>query len=155
MWYERTKQSKWKYKLLVDRYFSFREIPKELHIVIYKKNGKRLAEIKNGYIRILAGFVWDGATFAPDLPTMLRATLLHDLMCQISTLANCPYTRKQGDVWFNRVMKEDQVNTIIRLIYFNAVIPFGKCKEILFGTKREKGIFIKIFRPVKKELAMI
>lgn len=142
MWYEKIKSnenSKWKYRLLKDMVFPFEFLDNPL--LIYSCKGKLLAKIENGELTIFKGFQWDGATFAPDLKCILRATVIHDLLCQLAELTYWPYTRKKGDIWFNRTMKADKVNIIIRLIYFNAVIPFGQIKEKLCGKKRQGQIF--------------
>ncbi len=48
--------------------------------------GKKIPFIKlhaNGSLIIKSGYAWDGATGAPDVPSNMRATLVHDALYQL------------------------------------------------------------------------
>lgn len=140
-WCEFSGNDEWRYVLKEQMTFDL--FPQYVNISIQTTEGKELAKLhKDGKLVIYPGYCWDGATCAPDFPEVLRATLIHDIMCQLNNQPDWPYMRDDADYEFRRVSREDKFK--FRLIYFVAVLLFGMIKEYLFPNKKYPGIQTKL-----------
>lgn len=76
----------------------------------------------NGVIIINKGYAWDGATCCPDLKSIIRASLIHDALCQLIELGLLPESYRSGvDSTLHRLCIEDGMNPIIAKIIIFAV----------------------------------
>lgn len=95
-----------------------------------------------GCLTIMNGYAWDGATWAPDLRSVVRASLVHDALYQLMRSGKINRLWKDTvDNDFLRIMREDGAGWLARIYYrgmrlgtriFN--IP-GKPREILQAPK--------------------
>ncbi len=61
-----------------------------------------------GGLYISSGYAWDGATCFPDLPSILRGSLVHDAIYQLMRLGYLPpECRKPADALLYRCCLED------------------------------------------------
>ena len=99
--------------------------------------------INNGVWYVNAGVIWDGATAVPDggshpdkpgYPLIWLATLIHDLGYMFMIEEDFPYTRKEIDKLFKRLM--DEAGFSLSLIYFLGVRHFGGIWNFIFNIYR-------------------
>lgn len=77
-------------------------------VMITSVAGHRLGYFfDDGRLLVLAGYMFDGATSAPDFPEAMRAVLGHDILCQATLHREFPIDRKEADDLFLRWALED------------------------------------------------
>ena len=100
--------------------------------------------IDSGVWYIKRGTIWDGATAVPDgresptkpgYPLLWLASLIHDLGYMFMCCDDFPYTRKEIDDIFMRLMKA--VNFPLRQVYYLGVRIFGGVWERIFAAYRD------------------
>lgn len=63
-----------------------------------------------GGLYISAGYAWDGATCFPDIPSIMRASLVHDALYQLLRLGHLPPdVRPAADALMYRCCVEDDM----------------------------------------------
>lgn len=126
-----------KYILLEDWTIeSYRSVPdhfRDKYVTIVKHNKKTIITIRKG-------FIWDGATLAPDFKTVIPGTIVHDALyerlCILSKYWNISReaVRRWADKVFNDINKEFNFWRPIKRIYYRAVRIFGRFVR-LFSRK--------------------
>ena len=105
--YEVTSDRKWKYKLILP----YRYINNKLDVGNVEAQSTSdsdiFIKIHDDVIFIGAGYAWDGATCVPTFKNVLRATLIHDALCQCWN-EGLIISRKTIDKIFLDIMKEDK-----------------------------------------------
>lgn len=101
-------------------------------------NGKVIAEIKNGFLIIYAGYAWNGCSpkryvgwppfgmwvGTPDFEETIMASLGHDVLFQFSALLD--YCMNEVNMFFFNWMEVDGLDESLVDIYHGAVKNFGK-----------------------------
>lgn len=82
---------------------------------------------KYGVLILYAGFCWDGATFALDTDTMMRASAFHDWFCNnVNNRTLATSYRREGDDLFNVICLEDGMSKFRARYAHIAVITCGQ-----------------------------
>lgn len=139
-WYKKTDHPKWKYVLIEKMRF---QLPVSyIELDIFSDKGELLAHLDcSGLLTIYPGYAWDGATCALDFKSALRATLIHDIMCQLVNHDHWTYDRFEADLLFFETAKKDRF--VFARVYFYGVAVFGILHTICFPNKKQKGIYTK------------
>jgi len=75
-----------------------------------------------GNLYINGGYAWDGATGFPDIPSIMRGSLVHDALYQLMRLGHLPPTcRAQADAMLHRCCLEDGMFKPMAWAVFKAV----------------------------------
>jgi len=88
----------------------------------------------NGHCTLLAGYSWNGCTFAPDFNGTYYAAMEHDPLYQYRRLITGilpSFKRKKADLHFDKKMQEAKFKG--RLIYFKGVRWFGWISYYFFN----------------------
>ena len=80
---------------------------------------KLLASFRPHSLTVHPGYCWDGATCAPDFRRVMRATVIHDLLCQLDHCHDWPHSRREADDHFYQVARAD--NFPLSGLYYAAV----------------------------------
>jgi hypothetical protein len=83
-----------------------------------------------GLLTIKEGYAWDGATWCPDFDTIMRASLIHDALCQLidlKLLDVCYQTAANRELW--KACIEDGMNRILAEVIYRAVHLYFKFKD--------------------------
>lgn len=100
--------------------------------------------ISDGIWFVEQGTIWDGASAVPDggessekpgYPVTWKASLLHDLGYMFMTTPDFPYTRKEVDDIFYRLLKEADFH--FDWLYYAGVRVFGGVWNSLFNWYRD------------------
>ena len=127
--YANIRFGKYKYKLLADEKV--------------KTDIKKSAKIQDfirltgaGYLTVFAGYAWDGPSGpAVDSPTNMRASLFHDALYQLIREGKLSAKhRRQADLLYYRLCKQDKMNPVRALAEYLAIRAFGW----MFTKKRVK-----------------
>ncbi|MCY4128226.1 MAG: DUF1353 domain-containing protein [Gammaproteobacteria bacterium] len=118
----------WRYKLEDDFHLDFE---KEFGLSLHTKseiNGK-FYTISDRELSAKQGYAWDGAS-GPVVQTKnsVRATLVHDIMCQamaMNDLFRTRRNRKIADRIFLLILKQDGMAWLRRQVWYRAVRTFG------------------------------
>lgn len=90
-------------------------------------------------VHVEKSFSWDGATRAPDYHTMIKGTLVHDIVLDyaeaIMFVWECPYitVRHWADQAFKEVNATEKTPWILNRIYYKFVHVYGHIKSLLKG----------------------
>lgn len=78
---------------------------------------------------ISKGYAWNGANFAWDTASIMRASLIHDALCQLIRKGILPYNpyRKLADHTFYRICREDG------MWWFRAAYTYGAVRVWAMG----------------------
>lgn len=87
-----------------------------LPLLIESQSGNVLVELIGNKLQINRHYHFDGATYAPDLKGVLRASAVHDALLQIIEKHPNKISRYDADMAFNYQMKKDGFK--LRLPYF-------------------------------------
>lgn len=94
----------------------------------------------HGYLSILRGYAWDGATCAIDTPDFMRGSLVHDALYQLMRDKYLDHTiyREQADKILRRICLEDGMSYFRAWYVYRAVRSLADFasttkKEILFA----------------------
>jgi len=83
-------------------------------------------KIKSGFLYIKEGYSWDGASFFPDIMTIMRGSLVHDALYQLmreGLLHNS--RRKKADNLLRFICREDGMNKLLSDIVYYGVRFFA------------------------------
>lgn len=67
---------------------------------LYDGNGDHWGTLSPRFIMVRPGYAWNGSSFSPDLPGVLLASLVHDLLYQFSGAECFPFSRTFCDNLF-------------------------------------------------------
>jgi hypothetical protein len=90
------------------------------------------AGLDNGDLWIASGYAWDGASGpALDTVSILRASLVHDVIYQLIAEKRIPYVpwKDFADKEFKKLTGEDNMGRMRRWYTHLAVKMFGKAKD--------------------------
>lgn len=96
----------------------------------------------SGRLYVAAGYVYDGATCAPDLAKGMRAFALHDLACQFQCVDGFPawvISRREADDMMLNIMREDGVGWLARQAY--KLVRLGG----LVTPRKHEGLSLMMF----------
>lgn len=128
---------KWKYALKHDCQWHSPRLAGATNVVM-RFRGQEFARLTgNGALIVRRGYAWDGATSAPDLKSVLNATLLHDVLCQWGRLLKRSgrITRKTTDRVFFEKMVYDGASPMIAFIYWLGVTLFRPMASLIGHVK--------------------
>ena len=120
--YKKIDHPKFKYELIKECYYIDPKIEKH-------KCFHRYFKIINGCITANVGYRWDGCSGpTTDDDTNMRGSLFHDIWYQSISeglITRSWRTRRQGDKFFLRILKEDGMPWFRRTAYFYSVRGVG------------------------------
>lgn len=92
-----------------------------------ESKGRYITLYDSGVISIKEGYRWDGASGPTiDCEESMRASLLHDALYQLMRVGFLSKQyRKEADLLFYQVLREDGMNFFRALYYYWAVRLFG------------------------------
>ena len=81
----------------------------------------------DGTLEVFGRYAWDGPSGpAPDVPCLMRASLVHDALYQLIRLEALPFsTRDAADRILQRIAKEDGLPGSLAFVVYWAVRLFG------------------------------
>ena len=81
----------------------------------------------DGQITLTKGYAWDGATMAPDSPSIMRGSLVHDAFYQLMRLEklNQDVFRKTSDQLLKAMCEEDGMHSAAAWTVYYAVRALG------------------------------
>ncbi|MCP4344816.1 MAG: DUF1353 domain-containing protein [Desulfobacterales bacterium] len=126
-----------KYREIEHHYYKY-QLTEEysIQIPIYdsKVNEKYFALTELGKLTIKENYCWDGPSGpAPDLPCMMRASLVHDVLYQLMRERHLGLGwRKQADKLFRDICKKDGLNPLAADFAYWVLRKFGE-----FATRPE------------------
>ena len=111
----------YKYQLK-ERYVGYISIKPRSHI----DNGW-ISLSPEGCLLVKIGYAWDGATYFPDLKSIMRASLIHDALYQLirDGYLDISY-REEADKILKYICIEDGMLSSLASIIYRAVRSFGK-----------------------------
>lgn len=123
----------YKYILKTDALFNTGCCPKE---AIY---GDLCTLHADGWLEIKAGFMWDGATWAPDSKDFMRPSLPHDALLRLRQNGHhVPEDWKpRADSLLNRLCREDGGSKVKRFLARLGVRRFGLARPRDLNRYRE------------------
>ena len=73
----------------------------------------------DGLLIVKTGYAWDGATFCPDFKSIMRASLVHDCLCQMINVGLLgKWCQQKADKILKVICIEDGMNTwLANLVY--------------------------------------
>lgn len=81
---------------------------------------------ERGNLYINGGYAWDGATGFPDIPSIMRASLVHDALYQLMRLGYLPVeSRPVSDDVFRRVCLSAGMPSLLAAPVYRGVRLFG------------------------------
>lgn len=84
---------------------------------------------QSGLLRLAKGYAWDGPSGpTPDLPSFMRASLVHDALYQLmrhDLLDRFRY-RKSADLLMRQLCVEDGMNPLLAAVAYGAVRLMGE-----------------------------
>jgi len=96
-------------------------------ILGYDITGKFFTLRKNGKLTALPGYAWDGATWCPDVRSILRGSLFHDIIAQMLRMELIPSMyRITGDRLLKKMCIDDGMWRWAAYIIYSAVRLAGK-----------------------------
>lgn len=112
-------------------------------------DGKVIASLRNGVLKVEKGYKWDGCTFIgnfTETAETVEASIPHDILyiakkCSPSALK---YTLNQADLYFNRLMKTlygDKSKSVRPTLYYYGIKIFGWP----FKFNKVPGYFVKLY----------
>ncbi|MEE2731178.1 MAG: hypothetical protein VYA55_10175 [Pseudomonadota bacterium] len=96
----------------------------------------------NGDLVLAKGYAWDGASGAPDVPSFMRASLVHDALYQLmrNDYLDREIHRKPADRLMRRMCLQDGMNPLLAAVAYGFVRALGEPhtrglsrKELLFA----------------------
>jgi hypothetical protein len=128
---EHTSHPRWKYRLKAPYTFPVgRTVEGAWDLYGQSAYGpKKLGMVQASKITVFPGYSWDGATGAPTWPRVLRATLEHDLGCQMQASPGFRvYIAEQREVdwWLFRTASADRF--VFSPLYYAAVRLYWTAK---------------------------
>ena len=79
-----------------------------------------------GYLTVMVGYAWDGATAYPDRKTILRGSLVHDVLYQAMRLELLDRAhRREADKILRRICREDGMIWLEAQVVYGAVRAFA------------------------------
>lgn len=89
-------------------------------------------QMRGKLIIVKAGYAWDGASYAPDLPDFVLASCVHDALCNFRDVPCFPLSKARID-WIFR----DNIppHRPLRWVYWAAVRTFGGAYKALAGGR--------------------
>jgi hypothetical protein len=115
--YARTNDKEFKYELLTTYRINVGNIPN-----MACSPGPYIKFIYPHTLCILAGYRWDGATYAWDTKETMRASLVHDALYQAIRMRALPLVyRAKADELFLHILQADGVS-YIRAVYMYAAV---------------------------------
>jgi hypothetical protein len=119
--WKRIHDGKFKYELVHSVYFQFPFLKLNDNYVIQDIDNKIVGYIYvNGVVVLYPGYKWDGATAAPDFPSILLAAAFHDLFCQIEH--DISISRSITDQTFVYVAKYYKAPLMGRIYYMGIMV---------------------------------
>ena len=109
----------------------FIELPMVEHLPFIK--------MSKGWLMVLAGYMWDGASGPPNNPDNMRASLFHDALYELMQLGLLD--RKYRDVadrLLRQICLEDGMDKFWADRFYEVVRAFGECHT--FPPKNTDGI---------------
>ena len=95
-------------------------------IVGYAVDTRYLSLSADGWLCVRAGYCWDGATWCPDLKSIMRGSLFHDALYQLMRLGLIDATcREMADKMLRRCCLDDGMNAQMAAIVYHAVRRFA------------------------------
>ncbi len=83
----------------------------------------------SGELTIKEGYAWDGATFAPDIPSIMRGSLIHDALYQLMRRPENGLDgnvhRETADLILKDICKEDGMWVIVAWLVYLVVHHFA------------------------------
>lgn len=81
-----------------------------------------------GNLTLARSYAWDGATGVPDIPSMIRASLVHDALYQLMRhdLLDLGAYRKQADQLMRQLCVEDGMNPLLANAAYVSVRLLGE-----------------------------
>jgi hypothetical protein len=107
----------WKYKTIRSITVRFERRICFGRYCLYDGDGNLWGVIEPNSITVAAGYAWNGSSFSPDLPGVLLASLVHDLLYQFSGCEGFPFSRMFCDDLFY-ALAESPFSPIYRLGLF-------------------------------------
>lgn len=82
--------------------------------------------LPNRCLVVKAGYCWNGADWFPELPSIRRATLVHDALCQLAALGQV--RRIDADQELQRVCLADGIPVLLAKLIYAAVRLYAVIK---------------------------
>jgi len=81
----------------------------------------------DGQITLTKGYAWDGATMAPDRPSIMRGSMVHDAFYQLMRLGKLKQDvfRKPSDQLLKDMCEEDGMHSAVAWAVYFSVRAFG------------------------------
>jgi hypothetical protein len=138
--WKRIQDEKFKYELVNLVYFQFPFLKFQTNYVIRDIRYKIVGHIYvNGAVVLYPGYRWDGATSAPDFPSILLAAAFHDLFCQIEH--DIDISRSITDQIFVYVAKYYNA-PFLGKIYYMGIIIGRRALDIVNPFPAKRHLFI-------------
>ena len=98
----------------------------QTHIVDYTVETEYIQLDKNGLLTVRHGYCWDGATWFPDLKSIMRGSLFHDALYQLMRLKLISIDeRKNADEMLEMLCVEDGMSVFVAASVYRAVRMFA------------------------------
>lgn len=127
-------KSGFKYQLVGDEYY-------QTNITGYFIKLKWLTLSLDGMLCIKDGYAWDGATMFPDIPSIIRGSLIHDALYE---LLRKNYIHKKyksnADLILKYICLEDGMWEILTRFVHMGVKFFGKTSTLARSIKEIKHV---------------
>ena len=89
--------------------------------------------LKSGALFIKEGYIWDFGSGAIDTPGVVRASLVHDALCDLIAHGRLSKkARKEADLYYRKMLKEGGVGWFRRQLQYFAIRGYVK---FLKGTR--------------------
>lgn len=146
LFYRKTGDRKWPYEVIAPMHFRLGQFDED-YFVHAKSTGQLLGTLKaDGLLTVFPGYRFDGATFAPDIKSMMRSILLHDFLCQCCEHHLWPIDRYEADLWFHTLGLIDKASYISA--YYSVVRALGGVHRFFFPPQPARGITITMAEPL-------
>jgi len=113
----------YKYRLLSDKYIAISKSLREIQVK------RPFIYLDIGMLHLIKGYAWDGCTYFPDFKKLMRASLVHDALCQlVNTLWLPKRMQRDIDLEFRRIAIEDGFNPWMADIAYRAIRVYQTVK---------------------------
>jgi hypothetical protein len=138
-WYRiRPGAPKHRYEVTVPQAYVVPELTRDVEIYGTTSGHPLLARSSSRILSIRKGYTFDGATCAPDAPSLMPAFLVHDLLCQLCEIPGWPISRFQADRIFYREARK--LAPFLAAVYYTGIRFGGGLHRALVPPTAEDGI---------------
>jgi hypothetical protein len=132
-WYQHQPDARFPYVVTEPRFYLLPHGFSNTYTVFRRnpRDSRQLARLKpSGCLTVFPGYAFDGATGGPDLPQLMEAVLLHDVLCQCEPHKDWPIRRAEADRMF--LLHARITAPVIGAIYYGMIRALGSTHRAIF-----------------------